>query len=139
VNDKNIQKIIFIIFAFFWIIFIAKGQDAKAATASTTQELTLVILTAVEMHLDPLGQASYSATKLEQPYQLRIRANTNWQVSFSVDSSFSQAPVFPSTIKGARNRDNSYQVYGATLQQPLSWADNGNESIAISYSLSPSL
>lgn len=138
-DEDRLFKLLFIFFAFLWIIFFAKGQEAKAEAVSTEQELRLVIPAAIEVDLRPRGKVQYSGREIKQSYLLKIRANTTWQASFSLSSSFSKGPLYPSTIGGPSNKDNNFQEHPFSLTQPLSWADSGNTGLVISYSITPSL
>ncbi|MFZ9739952.1 MAG: hypothetical protein ACO3EZ_18350 [Prochlorotrichaceae cyanobacterium] len=96
------------------------------ASVSTTQELTLVILPAIETRVFSTDAPVVSpGNGISQEWIVGVRANTEWSSRFEAGGNLISDPLCsPSTISGQSNSDDRYQLYSVQCLQDVSWADS---------------
>lgn len=110
--------------------------------ASSSQTLQIQILPAVEMQELGRSEPIYKNHAIEQTIYLGARANTSWTVDIGSSSTGFIEPLQWQVVgaSGQSNEDESLQTFSVVYRQPLSWADDQEEtSITISQEIAPSI
>ena len=139
-------KVLFLAFVFALFIFVPAvfGARDKAPTPQSTsigQELTVIVLPALEVQTvgERTKQTSYS--EIEKTILVSLRANTAWSLSYSATGNLSSQPQCSSSgDTGLRNQNDNAQLFQIACRQNISWADDaGAEKMDLVYSVTPTL
>jgi hypothetical protein len=151
-DDKQseiILKALFLAFVFALFILVpalfgnksSANTSATAPAVSTQQELSLVILPALETMTIGESTDQVSSQYIEKTLLVGLRANTGWTLDYQASSNLSSEPSCISPDwSGERNLNNSMQTFSISCRQEISWGDqSGQAGMEIRYSVVPSL
>ena len=131
-----------LLIAFFGLcIYKGTARAITPQTDSATSRLTLEILPALEVDLLSTEKRT-SPNQIEAIFNLGIRSNTAWTLSYAVQESDLSSPATCQTggELGRRNLDNSQQQISLSCRQAISWEDKAaDRELALTYSVAPVL
>ena len=136
---KRFRFALLVILIAFFGLCIYKGTS-KAITPQSdtaTSRLTLEILPALEVDLLSTEKRT-SPNWIEATFNLGVRSNTAWTLSYAVQESNLSSPATCQTggELGRRNLNNSQQRISLSCQQALSWGDKAaDQELAVTYSV----